>query len=142
MADKLGDEQIAEFKEAFTLFDKDGEGRITTEELGIVMRSLGQNPTEAELRTMVKELDPMPEFLTSTARKIQDADSEEEILNAFKVFDKDGSGFIPAAELRRILTSLGRKLTDAEFDELIREEAIDGDGQINYEKFVRMMMSK
>ena len=45
----LSEEQIAEFKEAFSLFDKDGDGTITTKELGTVMRSLGQNPTEAEL---------------------------------------------------------------------------------------------
>ncbi len=50
MADALTEEQIAEFKEAFSLFDKDGDGTITTKELGTVMRSLGQNPTEAELQ--------------------------------------------------------------------------------------------
>jgi len=52
MADQLTEEQIAEFKEAFSLFDKDGDGTITTKELGTVMRSLGQNPTEAELQDM------------------------------------------------------------------------------------------
>ena len=54
MADQLTEEQIAEFKEAFSLFDKDGDGTITTKELGTVMRSLGQNPTEAELQDMVR----------------------------------------------------------------------------------------
>uniref|UniRef100_A0A8W8P2K7 EF-hand domain-containing protein n=1 Tax=Magallana gigas TaxID=29159 RepID=A0A8W8P2K7_MAGGI len=53
----LTDEQIAEFKEAFSLFDKDGDGTITTSELGTVMRSLGQNPTEAELQDMINEVD-------------------------------------------------------------------------------------
>ena len=57
MADQLTEEQIAEFKEAFSLFDKDGDGTITTKELGTVMRSLGQNPTEAELQDMVNEVD-------------------------------------------------------------------------------------
>uniref|UniRef100_A0A8C6P1I8 EF-hand domain-containing protein n=1 Tax=Nothobranchius furzeri TaxID=105023 RepID=A0A8C6P1I8_NOTFU len=49
----------AEFKEAFSLFDKDGDGTITTKELGTVMRSLGQNPTEAELQDMINEVDEM-----------------------------------------------------------------------------------
>uniref|UniRef100_A0A8C5SCE1 Calglandulin n=1 Tax=Laticauda laticaudata TaxID=8630 RepID=A0A8C5SCE1_LATLA len=63
MADQLTEEQIAEFKEAFSLFDKDGDGTITTKELGTVMRSLGQNPTEAELQDMINEVDadgPVP----------------------------------------------------------------------------------
>ena len=46
-----------EFKEAFSLFDKDGDGTVTTKELGTVMRSLGQNPTEAELQDMINEVD-------------------------------------------------------------------------------------
>ena len=55
--EQLTEEQIAEFKEAFSLFDKDGDGTITTKELGTVMRSLGQNPTEAELQDMINEVD-------------------------------------------------------------------------------------
>ena len=79
------------------------------------MRSLGQNPTEAELQDMINEVDAdgngtidFPEFLTMMARKMRDTDSEEEIKEAFKVFDKDGNGFISAAELRHVMTSLGR----------------------------------
>merc|ERR1739841_63306 len=96
MADQLTEEQIAEFKEAFSLFDKDGDGTITTKELGTVMRSLGQNPTEAELQDMINGVDAdgngtidFPEFLNLMAKKMKDTDSEEEIKEAFKVFDKD-----------------------------------------------------
>jgi len=62
-ADQLTEEQIAEFKEAFSLFDKDGDGTITTKELGTVMRSLGQNPTEAELQDMINEVDADGKFM-------------------------------------------------------------------------------
>ena len=92
----------------------DGDGTITTKELGTVMRSLGQNPTEAELQDMINEVDvdrngtiDFPEFLTMMARKMRDTDSEEEIKEAFKVFDKDGNGYISAAELRHVMTNLG-----------------------------------
>ncbi|XP_070538757.1 calmodulin-like [Ptychodera flava] len=151
MADQLSEEQIAEFKEAFSFFDMDGDGKITTKELGIVMRSLGQYPTEAQLRDMINEADAdgngtidFPEFLTMMARKTKDTDSEleNEIREAFRVFDRDGNGFISASELRHVMTNLGEKLTDEEVDEMIREADIDGDGQVNYEEFVKVMTPK
>uniref|UniRef100_A0A8D2B0J4 Calmodulin like 3 n=1 Tax=Sciurus vulgaris TaxID=55149 RepID=A0A8D2B0J4_SCIVU len=149
MTHQLTEEQIAEFREAFSLFDKDGDGCITTQELGTVMRSLGQNPTEAELQGMVNEIDrdgngtvDFPEFLGMMARKMKDTDSEEEIREAFRVFDKDGNGYVSAAELRHVMTRLGEKLSDEEVEEMIRAADTDGDGQVNYEEFVRMLVSK
>ncbi|KAK6341192.1 hypothetical protein TWF696_008279 [Orbilia brochopaga] len=149
MADSLTEEQVSEFKEAFSLFDKDGDGQITTKELGTVMRSLGQNPSESELQDMINEVDAdnngtidFPEFLTMMARKMKDTDSEEEIREAFKVFDRDNNGYISAAELRHVMTSIGEKLTDQEVDEMIREADQDGDGRIDYNEFVQLMMQK
>jgi len=69
------------------------------------------------------------------ARKMKDTDSEEEIREAFKVFDRDNNGFISAAELRHVMTSIGEKLTDDEVDEMIREADQDGDGRIDCEPF-------
>ena len=81
MADQLTKEQIAEFKMVFSLFDKDGDGSITTNELGTVLRLLGQNPTEVELEDLINEVDAngngtidFPEFLTMMARKMKDTD--------------------------------------------------------------------
>ncbi|KRX26316.1 Calmodulin, partial [Trichinella nelsoni] len=148
-ADRFGlaDEQIAEFQEAFNLFDKDGDGKITSQELGIVMRSLGQRPTESELRDMVNEVDEdgngtieFDEFLQMMSRKMKDSDSEQELKEAFQVFDKDKDGFISAAELHYVMTNLGEKLTDEEVQEMIREADLDGDGLVNYHGCDRLQL--
>ncbi|XP_026423629.1 calmodulin-like protein 11 isoform X1 [Papaver somniferum] len=148
MAESLTQDQIVEFQEAFCLFDKDGDGCITIEELATVICSLDQNPTEEELQDMIKEVDvdgngtiEFGEFLSLMARKMKETDAEEELQEAFKVFDKDQNGFISAPELRHVMINLGEKLTDEEVDQMIREADLDGDGQVNYEEFVRMMMA-
>lgn len=68
------------------------------------------------------------EFLIMMVRKMKDIDSEEEIREVFRVFDKDGNGFISVVELRYVMINLGEKLIDEEVDEMIREVDIDGDG--------------
>ncbi|GJM95224.1 hypothetical protein PR202_ga11934 [Eleusine coracana subsp. coracana] len=69
-----------------------------------------------------------------------DHDADEELREAFKVFDKDQNGYISATELRHVMINLGEKLTDEEVEQMIREADLDGDGQVNYDEFVRMMM--
>ncbi|KAF9028903.1 EF-hand [Hymenopellis radicata] len=146
MSDQMTTEQVSEFKEAFSLFDKDNDGTITTAELGTVMRSLGQNPTEAELQDMINEVDAdgdgtidFPEFLSMMSKRVPDLDSEEEIRQAFMVFDKDKNGTISASELKQVMAGLGEHLTDAELDAMIKEADADNNGVIDYAEFLKMM---
>ncbi|XP_037505746.1 calmodulin-A-like [Rhipicephalus sanguineus] len=134
---QLSEEAIAELREAFALFDKDGNGAFGTKELGTVMRALGYNPTEAKLKDMIAEVDidgngtiDFPEFLAMMTKKTRSTDTEDEIREAFRVFDRDGNGFITATELSHVMTTLGEKLTDEEVDAIIREafEVFDRDG--------------
>lgn len=76
------------------------------------------------------------------ATKTKELDTEDEFIEAFKVFDRDGNGLVSAAELRHVMTSMGEKMTDEEVDEIIKEAQLDGDGMLNYEGFVKMMMSQ
>ncbi|CAG8660041.1 5007_t:CDS:2 [Cetraspora pellucida] len=145
---QLTEEQISEYQAAFSLFDKDKDGVITIKELRDVMKSLGQNPTQTELQEMMNEVDldsngtiEFNEFLNMMARQADDGDNEEEMREAFKVFDKDSNGFISKDELRALMSNLGEKLTQGEIDEMFREADLDGDGQINYEEFVKIMGS-
>ncbi|XP_053609009.1 calmodulin-A-like isoform X4 [Plodia interpunctella] len=145
----LTEEQVAEFKEAFMLFDKDEDGTITMAELGVVMRSLGQRPSETELRDMVKEVDQdgngtieFNEFLQMMSKKMRGADGEDELREAFRVFDKNNDGLISSVELRHVMTNLGEKLSEEEVDDMIREADLDGDGMVNYAEFVTILTSK
>ena len=109
MADQLTDEQIAEFKEAFALFDKDGDGTVSTKELGVVMRALGQNPTDAEVTEMIKEVDidgngevDFDEFCGLMIKKMNENEPEEELVEVFKIFDKNNDERIDAEDLKII----------------------------------------
>jgi calmodulin len=71
MGDSLTEDQIADYKEAFSLFDKDGDGVIRVSDLGLLVRSLNLNPTEAEIAEMQGDVDPdgtgkvdFPEFIS------------------------------------------------------------------------------
>ncbi|XP_052805415.1 calmodulin-A-like isoform X1 [Mya arenaria] len=148
MSDTLTDDQIREYREAFSLFDKDGDGMITTQELGTVLKSLCQKPTDNELKDMINEVDldgngtiDFDEFLAMMTNKMIEGDNEDELRGTFRVFDKDGNGYISAAELGKVMANLGEKLTDEEVDEMVKEADMDGDGQVNYEEFVFMMPS-
>jgi calmodulin len=149
MADQLTDEQITDFKNAFSEFDTNGDGIISIKELGAVMCQLGQNPTKSELQSIIDDVDAdgngtvdFTEFLTLMVNQMNNTKSEDELLEAYKVLDKDGSGFLSVAEIRKAMNSNGTKLTDNEVEEIIASVDVDGDGQINYEEFVKMTMTK
>ncbi|KAH8811189.1 calcium ion binding, calmodulin [Xylogone sp. PMI_703] len=146
MAESLSKEQIETFRDAFTLFDKDGNGKISAKELGSVMRSLGQAPTETELQDLISGVDTdrdgevdFEEFVTMMAYKSEKPDFDKEMRQAFRVFDRDNSGTISSEELRRVLASLGENLTDEQIDELMKEADQDGDGKIDYYEFSQIM---
>uniref|UniRef100_A0A914P5F2 EF-hand domain-containing protein n=1 Tax=Panagrolaimus davidi TaxID=227884 RepID=A0A914P5F2_9BILA len=131
-------EEMEEYTEAFKAFDKDGNGSISSKELGVAMRSLGQNPTEQELLDMVNEVDidgsgtiDFPEFCQMMKRMNKENDSEM-IREAFRVFDRDGNGYITAEEFRYFMTTMGEQFSDDEVDEIIAEVDTDKDGQVRF----------
>ncbi|XP_059140606.1 neo-calmodulin-like isoform X1 [Physella acuta] len=150
---KIKAHNIRELRQAFQLFDKDGDGSISTEELGTVMRNLGQFPSMDELNQMLREIDidgdgtfSFEEFVQVMANvggisENSEEDEEEELRQAFRVFDKSGCGYITPSDLRAVLQCMGEDLTEEEIDEMIAEVDIDGDGRIDFEEFITCMRS-
>jgi len=139
---------IVEYLDAFGEYDSNSSGIVSTKVLGSLLRKVGENPSEAEIQDLVNEVDPdatgcfkFPNFLKMMAQKIDDVNAEDEIREAFKVFDSDGNGFINRQELGFVMLNLGLEMEKEEIESLINEIDIDGDGQINYEEFYLMMTS-
>lgn len=144
--------QMKEFREAFRLFDKDNDGSITKEELGTVMRSLGQFARVEELQEMLLEIDvdgdgnvSFEEFvdimsnMTDTVAEASADQEERELRDAFRVFDKHNRGYITASDLRAVLQCLGEDLDEEEIEDMIKEVDVDGDGRIDFYEFVHAL---
>ena len=150
MAGQLSQSEIAEIREAFCVFDKDGDGCISVTEMKNVMHTLGQSPSETEIQNMISQADAdgngvvdFPEFLELVTNHMKmSSDPEEEIRAAFSVFDRDGDGFITASELRNVMANLGEVMSDEELAEVMAEADVDGNGNISYQEFAKMMKAK
>uniref|UniRef100_A0A3B1JB19 Troponin C, skeletal muscle n=1 Tax=Astyanax mexicanus TaxID=7994 RepID=A0A3B1JB19_ASTMX len=145
----LSEEMLAEFKAAFDMFDTDGGGDISTNELGTVMRMLGQNPTREELAEIIEEVDEdgsgsidFEEFLVMMVRLLKEdqaGKSEEELAECFRVFDKNADGYIDREEFAEIIRSTGESITEDEIDELLKDGDKNADGMLDFDGMTAFM---
>lgn len=110
---------------------------------------LGHNPTDAELKSMIAEVDSsrsgkidFPQFLTLMRKQIKNDDAEEEVREAFKVFDREGTGLINAVHLKHAMTTIGEKLTEEEVNDMLKEADTRNDGHINYDELIQLLTRK
>ncbi|XP_067664898.1 uncharacterized protein [Haliotis asinina] len=147
---EVTDQQKKEIQETFDLFDVDHDGRVTTKEMGTIIRAFFIVANDGQLRAFLDRLDKngdgyvdyadferfmVEEELTTVCRDEMDDD----LSAAFQVFDKDGNGFIDADEFKDVMVNLGDKMTTEEVEALMKEADTDGDGKIDYTEFCRHM---
>jgi len=148
MAWKLNLEEINEYKAAFTLFDLDNSGSLDEEELGSLMRSLGQNFSNAELKEITNDMISKKinlefhEFLEIMAKYRKENDDKSKLIKAFRYFDRDNTGFIQFQEFKHVLTSIAEKLNHDEIEKLEEIARADQDGKFNYKELVKNMIYK
>ncbi|KAG5181620.1 hypothetical protein JKP88DRAFT_257924 [Tribonema minus] len=147
---QLTAEEVAEFREIFSLVDRDGGGTITKVELGDLMDTLGIEATAEEIELMVAEIDQdnngeidFQEFVAVMSRKVNASYTPEQVKGAFKVFEGSApSGYIKMESLVRALTTYGtEKLTEEQARELVSQLEPDHNGMVNYVEYVNIMMS-
>ena len=125
-------------------------GHILVSELGTLIRSLGEAPSEAKLREVEAKLKKedggvvtFDEFMVALNKVSSECPkyTVKDIENALAEFDTENTGLIAAAELKRILTTMGEKLTEAEFDEVFKDVQSTADGMVKYSEVAKMLAS-
>ncbi|KAJ2752805.1 calmodulin-like 3 [Coemansia pectinata] len=140
---QLTEEQRYHFKESFTIFDKDGDGSITITDLGVMLKTFGQNPSNAELQDMVKKVDTNGDGTVDFEgflALMQNHFTESELRDALNVFDKDGNVVVNMNELRQAMANREEKLTDEEIDAMIRNADYGKYGPIDINEFVKLIL--
>lgn len=137
------------YKLLFDLFDVDKDGFITTENLGNIMKSLGNEYDQTTLADMMNEcfknndkIIDFNDFMILMNKRINESDPTEEYIEAFKIFDRDGSGRILIDELKEILLLLGENLNENEIELFFRDANVKNDGYIDYKDFIKLLLSK
>ncbi|XP_041484260.1 myosin regulatory light chain 12A-like [Lytechinus variegatus] len=133
--------QIKEFKEAFSIIDQNRDGFIDRDDLHDMLASLGKDPTEKQLDTMINEA-PGPinftMFLTLFGEKLQGTDPENVILDAFGYLDGEGTGKISEDVFREMMMTMGRRFSEEEMEEITRGAPIKN-GLLDYREFTRTL---
>ncbi|KAK7493281.1 hypothetical protein BaRGS_00015407 [Batillaria attramentaria] len=123
---KITQKQYDDAQQTFSLFDKKGNGTVSTKDLGQVFKTMGYITWE--------QFKPVYEL------KLREDEDERELREAFRVLDKNNKGVIAVEDLRWILRSLGDDLTDEEIEDMIVETDTDGSGTVDYEGSYRYEM--
>ncbi|XP_059649700.1 probable calcium-binding protein CML25 [Cornus florida] len=136
-----------ELAQVFKKFDVNGDGKISSSELGAIMGSLGNDTTVEELDMMIREVDAdgdgfidLNEFIELNTKDIDSDEVLENLKEAFSVFDMDKNGSISAEELLNVMKSIGEECSLAECRKMISGVDANGDGMISFDEFKAMMM--
>ena len=139
--------ELAMFAKQFRLLDVVGDGMITTNDARLALKRMGESATDKELTDVISAFDSFGKGLVSFQQFVDIANqlrssviTEQEIIEAFKIFDRDGSGGVDASELMQVMTSIGDRMTQEEAESMIRQADSEGTGSVDYASFARIVM--
>uniref|UniRef100_A0A7N0U632 EF-hand domain-containing protein n=1 Tax=Kalanchoe fedtschenkoi TaxID=63787 RepID=A0A7N0U632_KALFE len=137
---RTAEPRVPAMREAFDVIRSGENGRVSPSKFGFLMRSLGANPTQAEVNSILAQESLTASFSFNRFKDIMSRhlrpEPEPQLNDAFQLFDPGMTGSVTVSELRNILTSVGEKLAPNEFDEWIRELRVGPNDRIRYEDFL------
>ncbi|KAJ8492038.1 hypothetical protein OPV22_013759 [Ensete ventricosum] len=145
---RLQGEQLKQLRNIFDRFDMDGDGSLTQLELAALLRSLGLKPDGDQIHAMLAGMDANGngsvefEELVAALGPVMTEQAmidQKQLLEVFRCFDRDGNGYISAAELARSMARMGQPLTFVELTDMMQQADADGDGVISFEEFAAVM---
>ena len=143
---KVGEEQLVELKEAFTLFDTKQKGELDAREFKAALKAMEFEVHKSDVKKMFEEVGKsieqtiiFDEFVKILVPKLPDRDSKEEIQKTFKLFDAEGTGKIGLKELKKIISEIGENIPEDELNDMFQEADKDKDGFIGFDDFFKVM---
>ncbi|XP_058183036.1 probable calcium-binding protein CML16 [Rhododendron vialii] len=144
----LKSDQLNQLKEIFARFDMNSDGSLTQLELAALLRALGLKPTGDQLHDLLSNMDSngngsieFDELVEAILPDMTEAVliNQDQLAEVFKAFDRDGNGYITAAELAGQMAKMGHPMTYRELTEMMREADTNGDGVISFHEFANIM---
>jgi len=163
----LTEKEIQDLRTAFELLDRNQDGLVTANELQFMLRNMGINVRDELIDEIIKQASRQTgsmeesEFLqwitriqavinehdsASTSNTTKNSsvddndDATQDLIAAFRVFDRDGNGFITRDELHTAMEMMQETVTEAQVNEMLQLADLDKDGKINYEEFARLLL--
>ncbi|KAL3831114.1 hypothetical protein ACJIZ3_019916 [Penstemon smallii] len=145
---KIQSDQLKQLKDIFNRFDMDRDGSLTQLELAALLRSLGLKPTGDQIHVMLGNMDSngngsieFEELLQAILPDMNEQVliNQDQLMEVFRSFDRDGNGYITAAELAGQMAKMGHPLTYRELSEMMQEADTNGDGVISFNEFANIL---
>ncbi|XP_063537289.1 troponin C [Cydia strobilella] len=143
------DQKMAMLRKAFQMFDTTKSGYIDVLKISTILNTMGQLFDDSELQALIDENDPensgkinFDGFCNIASHFLEEEDAEamqQELKEAFRLYDREGNGYITTSTLKEILAALDDKLSNSDLDGIIAEIDTDGSGTVDFDEFMEMM---